>query len=69
VVKLARKNPALTRAPPRKAGMVGPFRSCKRPAAMNVSAKQMMAIVYTHDVWARVQPNSCSSGSTNTLHA
>ena len=36
---------------------------------MNVAAKQTMAIVYTHDVSARFQPNSFSSGSTNTLQA
>src|SRR6059036_904256 len=55
--------------PPRKAQIFGPLRSCRRPAAMKASAKQTMAIVYTHDVSARVQPNSFSSGSTNTLQA
>src|SRR5689334_14494977 len=38
-----------------------------RPASTNVVAKTTTAIVYTQEVWLRVQPNSCSSGSTNTL--
>src|SRR6266853_292731 len=40
-----------------------------RPASTNVLAKTTTAIVYTHDVWLRVHPNSFSSGSTKTLHA
>src|SRR5436189_236749 len=39
------------------------------PPSMNVLAKTTTAMVYTHDVWLRVHPNSFSSGSTNTLHA
>ena len=35
----------------------------------NDAAKQTIAIVYTHEVCARFQPNSFSNGSTNTLHA
>src|SRR5687767_4747430 len=40
-----------------------------RPARTKESAKNTIAIVYTHDVSARRQPNSCSSGSTKTLQA
>ena len=36
---------------------------------MNVIAKVTTAIVKTSDVSARFQPNSFSSGATNTLHA
>src|SRR6185436_970538 len=69
VVKLARKNPRLTRMPPRYAQIFGPLRSCSRPAAMKVAAKHTTAIVYTHDVSVRVQPNSFSRGKTKTLQA
>src|SRR6266705_4972588 len=40
-----------------------------RPARINVNANVTMAIVKTHEVWARVQPNSFSRGSTKTLQA
>src|SRR5438034_1039400 len=40
-----------------------------RPASTNEAAKDTTATVKTHDVCARVQPNSFSSGSTNTLQA
>src|SRR5918994_1290266 len=40
-----------------------------RPASTNAAAKTTMAMVNTHEVCARVQPNSFSSGSTNTLQA
>ncbi len=69
LVKLARMKPALTRMPPIAAQMRGPLRSWIRPATMNDSAKQTIAIVKTQDVCARVQPNSFSRGSTNTLQA
>ena len=68
-VKLASTKPALTRTPPIAAQSRGPFTSCNRPATMNESAKQTMAIVKTHEVSARVHPNSFSSGSTKTLQA
>src|SRR5438552_15562120 len=40
-----------------------------RPARINVNANVTMAIVKTQEVWARVQPNSFSRGSTKTLQA
>src|SRR2546422_9959537 len=40
-----------------------------RPAKINVDANVTIAIVNTHEVCARFQPNSFSSGSTNTLQA
>ena len=69
VVKLARRNPALTNRPPVYAQILGPFRSWIRPATINVAAKHRTAIVYTHDVSVRDQPNSFSSGRTKTLQA
>ena len=36
---------------------------------MKDAAKVTMAIVNVQEVSARLQPNSCSSGSTNTLQA
>src|SRR5207237_88215 len=68
-VKLVRKNPRDTRTAPSKAAGRGPRLSCSRPPATKVAAKVTTAIVNTHDVCARFQPNSFSSGSTNTLHA
>ncbi|OFW04245.1 MAG: hypothetical protein A3I61_09690 [Acidobacteria bacterium RIFCSPLOWO2_02_FULL_68_18] len=69
MVKLDRMKPRPTSVPPMAAQIRGPRRSCSRPATMNDAAKVTIAIVKVHDVCARVQPNSCSSGSTNTLHA
>src|SRR5438309_9473096 len=69
VVKLVSTNPALTRMLPRRAQIRGPFLSWRRPAAMNVRAKHTTAIVKVCDVCVRVQPNSFSSGATNTLQA
>src|SRR5438093_13314252 len=40
-----------------------------RTARINVNANVTMAIVKTQEVWARVQPNSFSRGSTKTLQA
>src|SRR5438067_54733 len=68
-VRLARRKPAPTRTLPIAAGMRGPLTSCNRPANTNETAKQTIAIVKTHDVCARVHPNSLSSGRTNTLQA
>src|SRR5260221_425522 len=69
VAKLVSRNPALTRMLPSRAQIRGPFLSWSRPAAMNVKAKQTTAIVKVCDVCVRVQPNSFSSGATNTLQA
>src|SRR5262245_57325426 len=51
------------------AQIFGPRLSWIRPARTNEAAKQTIAIVNTHDVSARFQPNSFSSGRTNTLQA
>src|SRR5918993_5779803 len=61
--------PRPTSVPPSAAQIRGPRLSWIRPPRMNDAANVTTAIVNVHDVCARVHPNSCSSGSTNTLHA
>src|ERR1035437_11148734 len=55
--------------PPVSETQNGPNLSCSRPAATNVSANTTTAMVNTLEVSARFQPNSFSSGATNTLQA
>src|SRR5580658_9761636 len=52
---------------PAKEIQKGPKRSCNLPARGSVAANITTARVKTVEVWARLQPNSCSSGATKTL--
>src|SRR5512140_1301675 len=61
--------PTVRRTQPTSEILKGPSLSWRRPAKMNESAKTMTAHPKTLDVSARFQPNSFSSGATNTLHA
>src|SRR3990172_6743959 len=69
LVKLDKANPRPTRIEPVGAQTRGPLTSCRRPATTNEMAKATIAMVKTHEVWARVHPNSRSSGMTKTLQA
>src|ERR1035437_7594815 len=55
--------------PPVRETQNGPNLSCSRPATTNVSANTTTAMVNTLEVSALFQPNSFSSGATNTLQA
>ena len=53
--------------PPMTATGRGPRRSWMKPAMTYHTAMRARPMVVTHEVCARVQPNSFSSGSMNTL--
>jgi hypothetical protein len=68
-VYVARIHPRLNSTEPVTETQKGPFLSCSRPATMKLRPKTNTAMVKTHEVCVRVQPNSFSRGKTKMLHA